>query len=267
MQAASASHTVRHHIPATRLTTAPEKIERLLAQAGIGRDEFSVAVAKDSATSALPPPRPPVTLIDEQIAGGARSFVAQLETMQAGNASLDVLNADMLLATFLKLNINDPNNSVETQNELHELSSNLREMALQEAQKRQEVATEMAREAEDAGGYAAMAMQISVIVSVAGIFTGGVVSMIAAVVSGVAQAAKAAEDLDVTEKMLDAQEMGQLAERSRNHAQRHQEQIEGEAENIRDLFEYKNTVVDNVLQMMDQAHTTRNRVMSVAFAY
>jgi hypothetical protein len=62
------------------------------------------------------------------------------------------LNADLLLALFLKLNIADPNNSVETHNKLAEAMNKLRELAIYEAKKKIELAQQLMKEAESSGG-------------------------------------------------------------------------------------------------------------------
>ncbi|MEZ4270285.1 MAG: hypothetical protein R3C68_02245 [Myxococcota bacterium] len=73
------------------------------------------------------------------------------------------LSTEMLIALFLKLNITDPNNSVETHNQLHEIATNLRQQAIDESQKRQANANKMMKEAQ---AYADKAQTFSTIVMV-----------------------------------------------------------------------------------------------------
>ncbi len=82
------------------------------------------------------------------------------------NRSVSGLSPDELLAAFLKLNINDPNENVETHNRLYQFSTNMRQQAIEDAKKKSETAREMKKEAE---AYAKQAEMISVVVTVVSI--------------------------------------------------------------------------------------------------
>lgn len=112
--------------------------------------------------------------------------------------SLDEVNAGALMALFLKLNISDPNNSVETHNDLHEMASSLRQQAIDDAQAKIEVAQELRAEVEAAMQEAevvnlaaqilvmVLALVVAVIITVltAGAATAPAVAGVAGAVSG-----------------------------------------------------------------------------------
>ncbi len=79
---------------------------------------------------------------------------------------LDELSAELLLAMFLKLNIDDPNNSVETQNELSELSTRLRQQGIKDALAKSKQAQ---KESASAQAYASQVETISNIITVVSI--------------------------------------------------------------------------------------------------
>jgi len=56
---------------------------------------------------------------------------------------MTTLSADQLLAEFLKLNINDPNANVETQDKLYQVASQMRQLELDNAKKKIENAEEL----------------------------------------------------------------------------------------------------------------------------
>lgn len=92
---------------------------------------------------------------------------ATLPGDSSGNMrSISELTADMLLALFLKLNINDPNNSVETHNKLHKLSTNLRQQGIQEARDKAKTAQEMMKEAEAYAQKAAMIGKVVMVIMI-----------------------------------------------------------------------------------------------------
>lgn len=76
---------------------------------------------------------------------------------------LTELTADALLAAFLKLNISDPNNSVETHNRLHQMMTLLRQRGIEDAKAKIKRAQEAKKEAE---AYAEKAQYMSTVISV-----------------------------------------------------------------------------------------------------
>ncbi len=152
----------------------------------------------------LKPAAPPPVTIDSETVSAAQSFATNFDigmnnylltsdptkgvghatnygqsTLSGGSDALYTqnlaeLSADDLLAAFLKVNITDPNNNPETHNKLHEISSNMRQLAIDEAKKRIERAQEAKKEAEQ---YAKQAEYISTVVTVvslvASVFTMG----------------------------------------------------------------------------------------------
>ncbi len=109
------------------------------------------------------------------------------------NRDVQGLSADELLAAFLKININDPNENPETHYKLYEVSTNLRQQAIDDAKKKAENAREMKKEAE---AYAKQAEFISVVVTVVSIvltiFTFGAAAPLAAAAVGASAGAGAA---------------------------------------------------------------------------
>ena len=61
------------------------------------------------------------------------TMAVQPRAASAQIRQLGAMSADQLMGTFLKLNINDPNNSVETYNALADLSAKLRRQKCIEA--------------------------------------------------------------------------------------------------------------------------------------
>jgi hypothetical protein len=96
---------------------------------------------------------------------------AQKNTLSDSNLQVDLaaadLSADVLLSLFLKLNINDPNNSVETHAILNEVSTTLRQKAIDEGIKKAENAIKMRAEAEayaDKMGFVMTIIEVVMIV-------------------------------------------------------------------------------------------------------
>lgn len=141
-----------------------------------------------SGPSQLLPPSPPSITINQNLKQGAESFAGNIDramngfllgsssnrltlgegvdtggVVDVGTLSIDQLSADQLLTEFLKLNINDPNNSVEVHNALQQTASDLRIAALEDAKKQAE---EAARLQAKAAKYAKLAGVIGKIVQV-----------------------------------------------------------------------------------------------------
>lgn len=119
---------------------------------------------------AIPPPAPPTVPLTEDLCRGAESMLGHINqvvddlliaspspgetselTAGAQYRNLREVSAERLLALFLQLNIDDPNNSVQTHKTLHEVSSDLRQQGLEQAERLNELAAEKLREA---AGYA-----------------------------------------------------------------------------------------------------------------
>ncbi|MBI5508548.1 MAG: hypothetical protein HY903_07330 [Deltaproteobacteria bacterium] len=138
-------------------------------------------------TAVLGPARAPTVAWSSEIAQGARAFANNIdhagtglaEALSASQTEKDLarmrdMSADLLLAIFLKLNITDPNNSVETHAKLIDVMSELRQLAIAEAKKRIERAQELMKEAESSGGYMdSFGIIMQVIGAIASIFTMG----------------------------------------------------------------------------------------------
>lgn len=158
----------------------------------------------------LPPPAPPKVEFTPELRQGAESFAANLDDVfndflqKPGSTTVDgttsstegttfpesqlrqfsELSPELLLAAFLKLNINDPNNSVETHNALHTLMSDLRQQGIKNAQQQEKVAMQEMREAQayadKMGVVGKVLTAVMLVVSVvASVFTFGAAGLIA----------------------------------------------------------------------------------------
>ncbi|MEO1174672.1 MAG: hypothetical protein AAFX94_21870, partial [Myxococcota bacterium] len=136
--------------------------------------------------SHLAPPAPPPVQLDAQRLVGAETFAGNLDlalSTYLGGRSIADMNADSLLTAFLMLNVDDPSNSPETQNMLHQIASVMRQLGIDVAQKQGQNTQAARAEAEK---YAQQAAVISTVVAVAGVvaagFTiaGGIVAALAA---------------------------------------------------------------------------------------
>ncbi|MEO1174773.1 MAG: hypothetical protein AAFX94_22380, partial [Myxococcota bacterium] len=192
---------------------ASEELQSILSKAGLQRTA-SGAIADVSQVgeltgaekiygtgeTSLPPAAPPALELSPELQVGAVTFATNLDTAlnnylttktQEGQVpvsastmngsaegtwfkDLSSLSADDLLAAFLKVNITDPNNNVETHNKLHAVATDMRHLAIHEAKKKIENAQEARKEAEQ---YAQQAEYISNIITVvsivASVFTFG----------------------------------------------------------------------------------------------
>lgn len=259
----------------------------------------------------LKPPAPPRVELTPDTKAGAENFARQLDAAlndfflnptspgsATSSADGDVkrlmdLSADLLLAAFLKLNIADPNNTVATHNKLHEFATQMREMAIREAQQKMKVAAEQMKEAEKAAEGAAQMRSIATIVAivvavVATIMTFGAAGPLAAtalaslsttlaahataiqIASFVAvlatQLGAATAENKAANLALDAQQSALDAKRFEKMAQMHQQQLQEEGEIIKTLIESKNKTVDAVLQMLNAMFASSVKLMSAAMA-
>ena len=123
----------------------------------------------------------------------------------SGRVELSGTSADELLSTFLKLNINDPNENVETHDKLYTLATNLRQQAIEDAKKKSENAQKQMKEAQ---AYAQQAEIIGTVVTV--------LSIVLTIVTfgagaGVAVAATAATQAATVAAQQAAQQAAQAA--------------------------------------------------------
>jgi hypothetical protein len=190
------------------------------------------------------------------------------------------LTADVLLAAFLKLNIMDPNNSVETHQKLHGLMSKLRQRAIADAKQKMKVAEELRleaeKEAEDAAYISSLMSMIKIIVCVVALlcmFIPGVnavvlaiVAIVAALVCCAATIVEAKANKDAATASCDASQAGVMAKRAQLMAERAQEQIEEEAEIIKMIIESKNKMVDSVIRMLNAMFGASQKLMSAGMA-
>ncbi len=217
---------------------------------------------------------------------GALSGVPGMAGDIAG--ALQGMSSDALLAAFLKINIDDPNNSVEVQNDLHQLSSDLRQKAMDEAQTKADNAEKLQAEA---SGYASkvapMIEIIQIVCIVLAVFTAGASLALAAGATGALAAASTAvvaaqgmiamvvaalqvvsagAQAKTAEKTADANEASNDSDRSRLQAEQAQHALEEQAAVISLIMESKNAMVDAVLKMMNASFATNNKVMSAGMA-
>ncbi|MBI3178836.1 MAG: hypothetical protein HYZ27_04205, partial [Deltaproteobacteria bacterium] len=138
----------------------------------------------------LKPPGPPRIELNKELRAGAETFARNIDvafnnifkkgvgasdatapggvtgpttTQQDDIRRMAELSADVLLAAFLKLNISDPNNSVETHNKLHEIMTDLRQKAIDDARAKIETAQAQMKEAQE---YAEKAQYVSTVLQV-----------------------------------------------------------------------------------------------------
>ncbi len=118
----------------------------------------------------------------------------------SGRVELSGTSADELLSTFLKLNINDPNENVETHDKLYTLATNLRQQAIEDAKKKSENAQKQMKEAQ---AYAQQAEIIGTVVTVLSIVltivTFGAGAGVAVAATAATQAATAAAQQAATQ--------------------------------------------------------------------
>ncbi len=160
----------------------------------------------------IPPPTAPKVELTDDLRVGGESFANNIsqvadEMLLKGNGAeaniapegvkgtMDLrnikdLSANELLALFLKLNIDDPNNSVETQNELAELATTLRQQGIQAALDKSVTAQAEMKSAQQYADQVDMIGTIITIISlVLAVFTFGTSLALVAAVEAAKQAA------------------------------------------------------------------------------
>ncbi len=192
------------------------------------------------------------------------------------------LTADMLLAAFLKLNITDPNNSVETHQQLHKAMSLLRDMAIKEAQAKEAKAAKVREEAmkeADSAKYVSDVMNIVRIVIVVIVLIVAIVCAIipgtqgitvllicAAVAICAATVVEADANKNASTASCDAAAAGLMGQQAQLMAEKFQEQLKDEGEIMQTIMESKNKVVDAILRMMNAMFGSAQKLMSAGMA-
>lgn len=187
----------------------------------------------------------------------ARELSPRLKLIDMSNMS-----SDQMLAEFLKLNINDPNANVETQNKLYTLASEMRQQAIEEAKKKIERAQELMREAQKYADQVEKYAEVASIVGILAAFLGP----LGAILSGLMQIAMAVAQYEAQMKILDAKEEKNNAERFKLMGDMHQNQVQETGEIINTIMELKNQMVESVIQMLNASFSTRQQLMSAAMA-
>jgi Flp pilus assembly protein TadB len=193
---------------------------------------------------------------------------------------LSELSADLLMAAFLKLNVTDPNNSVETHQDLHTAMSKLRERAIRDAQQKMKVAAKLRAEAEkeaDKAGYVSTLMSvIRIVLCVVALICmcipglQGPALLIIMIVIALACCActvvEAKANNDAANASIDAGQAGLMGKRAQMMAEQMQEQLEQEAEIMKMIIESKNKMVEAVIRMMNAAFGSAQKLMSAGMA-
>ena len=177
---------------ATKQTSAAEEIA-LLSTFGLSS---MTSTGKAPESNVAPPQAPQATMTNTQEDGYA-SFTTNINATvgaslkHSGESSIDNLNADNLTAYCLKLDVEDPNNCVETHNALSEVNSDLRQAEIEKAKQENIEAQKKLKEAEELAAKMKIFSAILTIVSIALLIcTLGAAAPVAA--AGVAAAGTAA---------------------------------------------------------------------------
>ena len=216
----------------------------------------------------LPPVAGPVSELTKEHKEGAAAFALSLEQVVQSCSRISGLDGEALLAEFLKLEVEDPNNSVETHHQLYESLSTLRQNAIDEALSRSERAEELKKEADDyASTFGPIANALHIVgaaVAIGGaIFTGGATLALLSCVSALTQVAGAGIHLNTQTKTADASMMDVLASRMRQFSELHQAQISEEFEIINMIMESKNKAIANVMRMLNENMGVSMKLISV----
>lgn len=175
---------------------------------------------------------------------------------------LSKISADQLLSEFLKLNINDPNANVATQDKLYQLASNMRKLAIEEAQKKIRNAEELMKEAQKMADAAEKYANMAGMVGIAAAFMGP----LGAILSGIMQIVRAVMQYQAQMKMADAKQEKNNAERFKLMGDMHQNQVEETGDTINKIMELKNQMVDSVINMINASFSTQQQLMSASMA-
>lgn len=141
-----------------------------------------------AADLALPPPKPLTPTVTKELADGAASFAHNVgrvldNVIQAQKNRLANLYGDSLVAEMLKLQVTDPGNNAEVRNNLTETASELRKIAIKEAQALNNKAAEALKNAQKWSDIAGVVGKI--------VMVGGIVMSIVTIVGTAGAAAPA----------------------------------------------------------------------------
>lgn len=225
-------------------------------------DSLGAATKRSVTASSLPPPSAPSTTLTPALSAGAASFANNLDAVDAFGGS-----ADSLTAAFLKLNIADPNESVQVHDELYEAASNLRQLGIDAAKKANENARELQKELEKLAGFAAMVGNIAAVAqlaaAVASIATGPGALIATASVFRVVEAGAT---YAATSKELQIKQVELEATRNNARADEGQQRLSEEGDIINTIMEQKNHTVDVVLQMINASGDAKRNLLMSSFA-
>jgi len=244
--------------------------------------QTSTARDVDAARGAIAPVVAPTVQMTPELRRGAQSFSNNFSIAMddvLANGDLSKMKPDQMLAAFLKLNIEDPNNSVETHNRLSEVMSELRQKAIDDAKAKIAEAEKMREEAEKYAGVVDMinivvtsVLMIGAAVLTAATFGIGGFALPAAAAAAIsismalAGCLQAGANLTAAEKSLDAQEMALDSKRSQQQADRAQDQLEEEAAIMEMIMESKNQMVESVLKMMNASFGVNQKILAAGMA-
>ncbi len=269
-----------------------QELRQLLATAGLLETQATRGVeavrqtttARDveAARGTLAPVAAPSVEMTPELRRGAQSFTNNFSIAvddALANRDLSKMKPDQMLAAFLKLNIEDPNNSVETHNRLSEVMSELRQRAIDDAKAKIAEAEKMREEAEKYAGVVdvinviatAVILVGAAVLTAATFGVGGLVlapAAIAAISGAMALTGclQAAANLNAQQKSLDAQDMALDSKRSQQQADRAQDQLEDEAAIMEMIMESKNQMVESVLKMMNASFGVNQKIIAAGMA-
>jgi hypothetical protein len=240
-------------------TTAPLATHKARAAALV---DTATRVSNNATDMRLPPPSAPRT--STSVSAGARSFAQSITSVN--HMDVSQLGDDSLTAAFLKLNISDPNENVATHNALYDAASNLRQLALDEAQKQNDRVEELQHEATKYAAATTMLTGVMKITEKLGAALIPVNACVAAVLTGAASAAVSALDYKNKQKGLAVREAQNVAARIRVRADEEQTTIQNEGDIVNTIMETKNAVVDAVMKMVEQRGVTAQQLLSASMA-
>jgi len=281
-------------------------VAKLSANAGLQNAAVTAKTYTGGAV-ALPPPSPPAVVWSSDHQSGAAIFATQLDkamsdflTTPSSTANPDgtggyalpraasQLSPNMLLAAFMKLQIDDPNNNVKTHDELSTLMSQLRQISLNEQQAKEMQAIQQMKEAEQSADHAALigniAMVICIAVAVVGaVFTcGASIAALAAILPALAtqqlimialalvmlavQLTSAVANKGATDKLATAESTDNDAKKAQKLAQMLEDQVKAENEIIGTIIESKSKTMDAIMQMINAMFASTVKLQSAAMS-
>ena len=283
-----------------------DRVEGKEGVAGVGAVDKEGALKADvtGTVTALGPVAPPaVELGPEQIEGAQvtcdmlnQALSEPFFTADGQLKTLGQMSSDDLIAAFLKLNINDPNISPETQAFLLEITKKLRQTAIANEKtktfEQAEKLKEALEEKKSASGYASMMQVIQIVIIIisliAAIFTCGaalaavgvvqvatqamiqmvmkIIMMVIAIVSAGVQVGNAKAQHNATMAGVAAQEVGIKAKKHGMIAEQLNEEIMDRQEIVKLLLESKSKIIDAVLKMLNASAAAKNLVISSSAA-